>query len=292
MYDFASYTEAADIHEAVGLLCANPNARIIAGGTDVLIKLRSRDEAFVGRDFVGVTRIPGMTDIRLCDDGTIVIGAAASFAKIEGDAVIAQHLPSLAQAAGSVGGPQIRNMGTVGGNLANGATSADTASMLLACDATLVIAGAQGDTEVPLAGFHQGPGRVKLEHGQILKEIRVAKAGYEGYKGGYIKFAVRRAMDIATLGCAVMIKMDGDRIEDLRIAFGVAGPVPLRAASAEAYAKGQTLCDEVLEQIGRKCLEDTNARDSWRAAKAFRQQLISVLPGRAVRKALGGDGDA
>ena len=287
MYDFKSYTEAASIGEAVRGLGDNPNARVIAGGTDVLIKLRSRDAAFVGRDLVGITRIPGLTGVSLDDDGTITIGAAATFTQIENDEVVRENLASLAEAAGSVGGPQIRNMGTIGGNLANGATSADTAPTLLTYNATLVIHGASGAFEVPVSDFHLGPGKVLLEPGQILTAVKINLADYNGYRGSYIKFAVRQAMDIATLGCAVLVKESGGTIEDLRIAFGVAGPTPLRATAAEEYAKGKPISSDVLEQIGKKCLENTRARDSWRAAKAFREQLIMVLPGRAIAKALG-----
>ncbi|MCL2616775.1 MAG: xanthine dehydrogenase FAD-binding subunit XdhB [Defluviitaleaceae bacterium] len=298
MYDFNSYTEARSIGEAVGILCANPNARVISGGTDILIKLRSQDEAFVGRDLVGITRIPQLSGIAAGADGTITIGAATSFTQIERNDIVARHLGSLVKAAASVGGPQVRNTGTIGGNIANGATSADTAGVLFTYDAMLVIHGRDGVREVPVTEFYAGPGKVKLQQGELLAAIKIAREDYEGYCGSYIKFAVRNAMDIATLGCAVLVRQNGSMngmIEDLRIAFGVAGPTPLRATSAEQLAKGKPITDELLEQVGEKCLESTNARDSWRAAKAFRQQLIRVLPQRAIRQALGiegGDGIA
>ncbi|MCL2851572.1 MAG: xanthine dehydrogenase FAD-binding subunit XdhB [Defluviitaleaceae bacterium] len=292
MYDFNSYTEAHSIDEAVRALGGNPNARVIAGGTDVLIKLRSRDEAFVGRDLEGITRIPGLAGVSVDTQGDITIGAATSFSQIENDETITRCLASLGTAAGSIGGPQIRNVGTIGGNLANGATSADTAAVLLTYNASLVIHDSSGSHEMPACEFHTGPGKVRLEQGQLLTAVKIARADYEGYRGSYIKFAVRQAMDIATLGCAVLVKMDGNVIEDLRIAFGVAGPTPLRAAAAERFAKGKVPSGKILEQLGRICLEDTKARDSWRAAKAFREQLITVLPQRAISQALGGDGNA
>ena len=299
MYDFNSYTEAFSIDEAVRALAGNTNARVIAGGTDVLVKLRSRDAAFVGRDMVGITRIPGFKGVSVDTAGVITIGPAASFTQLENDKTVTQCLASLATAAGSVGGPQIRNMGTIGGNLCNGATSADTAAVLLTYNATLVIHDNWSTQEIPLSQFHLGPGSVRLGQSQLLTAIKIDRADYEGYRGSYIKFAVRQAMDIATLGCAVLIKVSGNTIEDLRIAFGVAGPTPLRAASAEQFAVGRPVNDDTLTQIGQKCLENTKARDSWRAAKAFREQLITVLPQRAITQAMllneytkGGDGNA
>ena len=292
MYDFKSYTEAYSIEEALRELNNNHNARVIAGGTDVLVKLRSRDAAFVGRDLVGITRIPGLSGVSVNDEGDIIIGAATSFTRLENDDIVTRQLSSLAAAAGSVGGPQIRNMGTIGGNLANGATSADTAAVLMTYNAVLVVHDPSGMREMPIHDFHTGPGKVRLEQGQILVAVKILRADYEGYLGSYIKFAVRQAMDIATLGCAVQVLAHEGVIEDLRIAFGVAGPTPLRAITAERFAKGKEASPEILEQIGRLCLEDTKARDSWRAAKAFREQLITILPQRAISQALGGDGNA
>ena len=95
-------------------------------------------------------------------------------------------------------------------------------------------------------------------------------------------------MDIATLGCSVWMKENNGIIEDIRIAYGVAGPTPLRAASAEEFAKGKTINDETLNEIGKKCLESARARDSWRASKAFREQLVEELPKRAVKAIIGG----
>ena len=98
-------------------------------------------------------------------------------------------------------------------------------------------------------------------------------------------------MDIATLGCAILLKEQSGIIDDMRIAFGVAGPTPLRATAAEAFAKGNPVSNTVLKEIGVRCLESAKARDSWRASKAFREQLIKTLPRKAIEIALGGEGD-
>jgi xanthine dehydrogenase FAD-binding subunit len=285
MYDFKSYTEATSLEQALHLLANTPNASPIAGGTDMLIKLRHRDASLVGRDLVGISRILELRGVRQGPDG-VTIGALQSFAQLEMDSFVRRSLPGIASAAASVGGPQIRHMGTIGGNICNGATSADLASILFAHNAVLLIS--RGDTQrsVPIADFYIGPGRVRLDHGEILTGLYIARADYEGFSGSYIKFATRQAMDIATLGCAVVVKQSSGVMEDLRIAFGVAGPTPCRAFLAEAYAKGKTADRETLRLVGEKCLESTRARESWRATALLRERLITVLPSRAIEQAL------
>ena len=288
MYDIKTYTEVKTVQEAVGLLADNENAQIIAGGTDVLIKSRERKNGYIGRDLIGITRIPELKEIKINSDGDIIIGAAATFTEVEGNEIIVKNMKSLSDAVGSVGGPQIRNVGTVGGNICNGATSADSASTLFAYNAVLLVTGKSGNKEIAIKDFYLGPGKVLLEQGDVLTAVKITKENYEGYKGHYIKFSPRQAMDIATLGCSVLLKESNGVIEDIRIAYGVAGPTPLRAASAEEFAEGKTINDETLNEIGKFCLESARARDSWRASKAFREQLVEELPKRAVKAIIGG----
>ena len=285
MFDFNDYYEAYTITEALDYLAKNENTAVIAGGTDVLIKLRE-GSAFVNANLVGVTRIEELKKITKEENGDIIIGAASTFSQLEKDAVVCLHIKSLAAGAASVGGPQVRNMGTVGGNICNGATSADTAAVLHTLNAIVIIENKNGSREIPVNEFYLGPGKVKLEKGDLVRAFKVKKEDYAGYKGHYIKFSQRNAMDIATLGCAVQIKEKSGIIEDLRIAFGVAGPTPIRVTTAETFAKGREINDKNLEEIGRQCLADTKARDSWRGSKAFREQLICTLPARAIKEAL------
>ena len=288
MYNIASYIEAESVKQVVEILSNNENAQIIAGGTDVLIKTREFKKGYVNRDLVGITRIEELLGIKLDENENVIIGAAMTFTNVEEHPIINEKVPSLGWAVGNVGGPQTRNAGTIGGNICNGATSADSASTLFAYNATLLIEGKNGRREVPVKEFYLGPGWVALEQGDVLVSIKIKKEDYEGYKGHYIKFSPRRAMDIATLGCSVALKEKDGIIEDLRIAFGVAGPTPLRAVDAEEFAKGKELNEETIEKIGEMCLSSSKARDSWRGSKAFREQLIKELPKRAIKIAAGG----
>lgn len=288
MYQINGYFEASTIKEAIDYLAGNENSQIIAGGTDVLIKTRERKSGYTDKDLVGIMRIPELKGINLDDDGNILIGSATTFTQVEEDEIILSNIPSLATACGSVGGPQIRNIGTIGGNVANGATSADSASTLFAMDAVICLEGPKGKRELPIKEFYLGPGKVALDNGELMTHIKILKENFMCFKGHYIKFSQRKAMDIATLGCSVMVKTTGNKIDTLKIAYGVAGPTPIRATEAEAFAKGMEITAENLDLIGEKCLENASARDSWRASKAFRQQLIRELPKRAIKIALGG----
>ncbi len=285
MFDIGMYYEADSIEAALKYISENANAQIIAGGTDVLIKTRERLDGYMGRDLVGITRIKELKEIIETDEG-IVIGSCCCFSEVERLDVITKNIKSLAVACGTVGGPQIRNMGTIGGNICNGATSADSASTLFALNAKLLIQSLDGKKEMPIQEFYVGPGKVKLAHGEILTGIKILKEDYVGYMGQYIKFSQRNAMDIATLGCSVMVKANNNTIEDLRIAYGVAGPTPLRASDAESFAKGLEATDENLNAIGEKAVLGCKARDSWRASKAFRENLIKELAIRAIKECI------
>ena len=183
----------------------------------------------------------------------------------------------LGEAVDMVGGPQIRNAGTIGGNTCNGVTSADSASTLHAWEAIVEITGKNGVRRVPIKDFYLKAGAVDLraEEGEIQTAILIPKASYDRTWGHYIKYAMRNAMDIATLGTSVNARLSPDKktFERVRIAFGVAGPVPLRALNAEAFINGREVTLENIQQFGRTVLEDIHPRDSWRASKAFRSHI-------------------
>ena len=184
--------------------------------------------------------------------------------------------------------PQLRNVGTIGGNVCNGVTSADSASTLLTLNALLELTGPDGRRTVPLCDFYRGPGKVDLAHGELLTAIRVAKADYEGFGGHYIKYAQRNAMDIATLGCAVHVKLDAEKraVEELRLAFGVAAPTPVRCRAAEQAARGKAVSPELFDAVSEAAAGEVNPRTSWRASRAFRMQLVRELSRRALKQAI------
>ncbi|MGB9661878.1 MAG: xanthine dehydrogenase FAD-binding subunit XdhB [Moorellaceae bacterium] len=285
MFDIKAYFEAETINEATALLADNPNLTIIAGGTDVLIKLHHGQ--LEKAELLSIRKIKSLEGIRQLEDGTIVIGALTTFTRISQDPIIAETIPILREAALSMGGPQIRNVATIGGNICNGATSADSASTLWALNARLKLQTNQGERVVPIQEFYLGPGKVDLKPEELLTEIIITPDNYRGYGGHYIKFSMRKAMDIATLGVAALCKVgEGHVFEDVRIGLGVAGPTPLRCYEAEAYARGKRICDATLADIGKLAVRSTKARTSWRASKEYREHLVEELTQRALKVAI------
>ncbi|KGK91442.1 xanthine dehydrogenase [Desulfosporosinus sp. HMP52] len=290
MYDIKGYYDAETVSEATALLAENPNLKIIAGGTDVLIKMHGGQ--LEDAELLSLRKIKSLEKIDLADDGTIVIGAMATFSMVFHNTILKDLIPILTEAAISMGGPQIRNIATIGGNVCNGATSADSASSLFALNAQLKLESKNGERVVPIREFYLGPGKVAINPGEILTEVRIAPEDYKGFAGHYIKFAMREAMDIATLGVAVVCKVQGGSFEEVRIGLGVAGPTPLRCLEAEEYAKGKKISSDTLAEIGKLAVKSTKARTSWRASKEYREHLVEELTQRALKTAVVSAGGA
>lgn len=282
MYDLKALYEAESVEHAVALLMEHPEAQIIAGGSDVLVQMRKGKRA--GKELVSLYGIDAMRGVSFEEDGAIRIGSLTSFSHITKDPIIQKYINVLGEAVDMVGGPQIRNIGTIGGNTCNGVTSADSASTLHAWDAIVEITGPEGVRRLPIHDFYIKAGKVDLRPGELQTAIIIPKEAYEGYFGHYIKYAMRNAMDIATTGCSVNVKLSEDKktILDARIAYGVAGPVPMRATSAEAKIRGKETGRAAVKEFAQAVLEDINPRDSWRAAKDFREHIATVLAERAL----------
>jgi xanthine dehydrogenase FAD-binding subunit len=295
MYDFEHYEEAYNIMDACKALKDNPKLILIAGGSDVLIKIR--EGKLAGCSLLSIHGIKELKGVQLDQQGTISIGPLTTFSEINQNPLIRRHLPILAAAVDQVGGPQIRNIGTIGGNICNGVTSADSASTLFVLNAKLEITQLAEDEQtdpyllrqlLPIDKFYIGAGKVDLKPGQLLTGIKINKEDYQNYYGHYIKYAMRNAMDIATLGCAVSCRLNpmGTIVDDVRLAFGVAGPVPIRCPQAEACVKGKEIGPELLGLFSRQACQEVKPRDSWRASKAFRLQLVEELSQRALKQAI------
>ena len=282
MYDMKALYQAASVEEAVALRLEHPEAQIIAGGSDVLVQMREGKRA--GAELISIYGVDALRGVSMEPDGTLRIGSLTSFSHITKDPIIQKYINVLGEAVDMVGGPQIRNIGTIGGNTCNGVTSADSASTLHAWDAIVEITGPEGVRRLPIHDFYIKAGKVDLRPGELQTAIIIPKEAYEGYFGHYIKYAMRNAMDIATTGCSVNVKLSEDKktILDARIAYGVAGPVPMRAPSAEAKIRGKETGRAAVKEFAQAVLEDINPRDSWRAAKDFREHIATVLAERAL----------
>ncbi len=292
MYDIENYYNAKSVGEAAALLKEHPDTRIISGGSDVLIKIREGKMA--GTSLVCIRDIKEIQGVSKKDNGDIYIGAGTTFSHITNDPIIQECIPVLGEAVDQVGGPQIRNIGTIGGNICNGAVSADSAPTVFSLNALLCIEDGNGGRTVPVKEFYLGPGRVDLKRGEILTHVIIPAKEYQGYHGHYIKYSMRKAMDIATLSCSVVSRVDTEKnvLEDVRITFGVAAPVPFRCEKTEAVLKGMSVSEELYQTIEESVRQEISPRDSWRASREFRLQIGGEIAKRALIRTVelaGGD---
>lgn len=292
MYDIENYYNAKSVEEAAALLKEHPDTRIISGGSDVLIKIREGKMA--GTSLVCIRDIKEIQGVSKKDNGDIYIGAGTTFSHITNDPIIQECIPVLGEAVDQVGGPQIRNIGTIGGNICNGAVSADSAPTVFSLNALLRIEDGNGGRTVPVKEFYLGPGRVDLKRGEILTHVIIPAEEYQGYRGHYIKYSMRKAMDIATLSCSVVsrVNMEKNILEDVRITFGVAAPVPFRCEKTEAALKGMSVSKELYQTIEESVRQEISPRDSWRASREFRLQIGGEIAKRALIRTVelaGGD---
>lgn len=284
MFDFASYHRASDIAEAISLLARYPQAKLLAGGTDVLIQLHHHNARY--RHIVDIHDLPELRGITLTKEEGLRIGSATTFSEIIEHPVAQRHLPALCVAATSIAGPQIRNVATYGGNICNGATSADSATPTLIYDATLEITSPKGVRFTSINGFHTGPGKVALEQDEILVAFHFPAQPTTHTGSAHFKYAMRDAMDISTIGCAARCQLDNGSIKELRLAFGVAAPTPVRCQHAESAAQNAPLTHQTLDAIAESVLQDVAPRSSWRASKEFRLHLIQTMTRKVVTEAV------
>ncbi|APH20310.1 xanthine dehydrogenase FAD-binding subunit XdhB [Clostridium botulinum] len=284
MYDINEILEPKTLEKALELLSEHDNLTVIAGGTDVLVKLH--EERFNSLNLISIRNIEGLNEIKVIENGSIEIGAMATFSEIFRDDIVNKNIPILAEASVSMGGPQIRNMATIGGNICNGAVSGDSAPSLFALNSKLRLKSKNDERIVKIKDFYIGPGRVGIRKDEILISIIIEKKDYKNKYGNYIKFASRNAMDIALMGVAVLVEVKNKKFEDLRIALGVSGPTPIRCEIAEAEGKHMKVTDENIRLIGNLALKSSKAIDFWNASKEFKEHLIQELTYRGLKESV------
>ncbi len=282
MYDMKEYYESASVQDAISLRLAHPEAHIIAGGSDVLVQMREGKRA--GAELISIYMLDELRGVSIDAGENIRIGSLTSFSHITKDPIIQKYINVLGEAVDQVGGPQIRNIGTIGGNTCNGVTSADSASTLHAWEAIIELTGANGVRRVPIKDFYLKAKVVDIRPDEIQTAILIPKTSYENTFGCYIKYAMRNALDIATNGCSVNVRLSADKrtFERVRVAYGVAAPIPMRAPTAEALINGKPVTMENIEAFSLAVLEDINPRDSWRASKALRQHVAVESAKRCI----------
>jgi len=277
------YFAPATVEEACTLLARyGQEAKVLAGGTDVLIFLR--DGKLRPRALVDITRIPGLDGVSYDGSTGLRLGALATLRAIEKNPVVAAHYPHLVSAIREVGSIQIRNLATVMGNVCNSSPAADTVPPLLTMEAAVRLVGPQGERTVPLTQFFTGPGQNVIAPGELAVEL-IAPPPPPHTGGAYYKLAARRAMDIAFVGVAAQVSRDNGTLTDVRIALGAVAPTPVRATAAEEVLRGRTLTEELLEQAGQAALAAASPISDHRASAEYRRAMVPVLTKRLVRQA-------
>ena len=286
MYDIKALYEAESVQHAVQLLQEHPEAQILAGGSDVLVQVREGRRA--GVELVSIYMLDELRGVSIDDEENIRIGSLTSFSHITNDPIIQKYINVLGEAVDMVGGPQIRAIGTIGGNTCNGVTSADSASTLMAWEAVMEVTGPDGVRRVPIKDWYIKAKVVDLKPAEIQTAILIPKESYDRCFGHYIKYSMRNALDIATTGCSVNVRLSEDKksFERVRIGYGVAAPVPVRAYTAEEFLNGKEITEENIKKFAETVLEDINPRDSWRAGKALRKHISVVMAERALRESI------
>ena len=286
MYDIKALYEAESVQDAIRLLQEHPEAQILAGGSDVLVQIREGRRA--GCEFVIIYMLDALRGISIDEEENIRIGSLTSFSHITKDPIIQKYINVLGEAVDMVGGPQIRAIGTIGGNTCNGVTSADSASTLMAWDAIIELTGPEGVRRVPIKDFYIKAKVVDIKPGEIQTAILIPKESYDNCFGHYIKYSMRNALDIATTGCSVNVRLSEDKktFERVRIGYGVASPIPVRAPSAEEFINGKEITDQNIKTFAETVLQDINPRNSWRAGRALRRHISVVMAERALRECI------
>jgi len=279
--DFELY-EAKSIEEACRLK-RDLKARILAGGTDVIVAMHSG--ALRPAALIDIKRIKALQGIRDTGDA-LVFGALTSHREIEEDPLYEKTYTALYEGCSQVGSVQIRFRGTLGGNICNAVPSADSIGPLLVFDAKCVVASDTAERTVELSEFFTGPKRTVLQDNEILKEIVVPKPK-PGTGSCYIKYTRRKAMDLALCGCSILVSLDSEeRIVTARVALTTSAPTPIRAPHAEEYLTGKKTGEVDIAELRRLTVSDAKPRSSWRSSAELRLTLIEELAEQAFQKAL------
>lgn len=274
------YISPPSMSEALIFLNTHKGAtRIIAGGTDVIPKLKRREHR-APEYIVDLKGIPDLDYIHF-DDDILSIGALTTIHTVESSSIVREHFSVLRQAAGSMASVQIRNRGTLVGNICNAAPSADMAPALLILGAKVKLVSEQWEKTVPLEDFFMGPGKTILNDGEIVKEIQIRGMPAKS-RAVYIKLEPRHSMDLAVVGVAVFIILNGDICKDIKIALGAVSPTPVRATKAENALRGQKLNNEIIEKAAQIASEESQPIDDQRASAEYRRDMVKVLTIRAI----------
>jgi carbon-monoxide dehydrogenase medium subunit len=277
------YFQPKTLEQACSLLATHPDeVAPLAGGTDLFVKMKQR--RLVPRYVVNLKGIPGMDYITYDENEGLRIGALATIQSLKNSVTVKRHCSMLAAAAGVESSVQIRNVATLGGNIANASPAADAPLALIALGASALITRSGGQREVLLEDFFTGPGKTVLQPGEIIREIHIPplppRTG-----GAYLKHAMRRT-DIAIVSCAVVLTLVDDLCNDIKIGLGSVGPTAFRARKAEGLLKGKKITDDIADAAAQAAVDESRPIDDIRGYAEYRTTTVLAITKQTIMQAL------
>ena len=276
------YIQPKSVDEVLDVLSQRAGAaRIVAGATDLILELERGVRKGIDT-LVDVTRLPGLDQIELDDDGVIHLGALVSHNDFAASPLIRERAYPLARAAWEVGAPQIRNRGTVAGNLITASPANDTITPLMALGASVTLVSVRGERIVHLAEFYTGVRKTVMQPDEMLKEISFP-ALTASQRGTFVKLALRRAQAISLVNVAIVLDLEEDRVTSASITLGAVAPTIIHAPEAEAYLRGRHLTDDVILEAASLTRAASRPIDDLRGSAAYRREMVRVITARGLR---------
>jgi carbon-monoxide dehydrogenase medium subunit len=276
------YITATSVQEAIRHLGeVGARARVVAGATDLILEL----ERGIRQDIdtlIDITRIPGLDTITLDENDVFHLGAMVTHNQCVASKLIRERAFPLAQAAWEVGAPQIRNRGTVAGNLITASPANDTITPLMALDAWITLASPRGERKVALKEFYRGVRQTVMEPDEMLVDIAF-KALKPNQRGTFIKLALRRAQAISVINVAAVVELEGNSVSTAAITLGAVAPTIIHAEEAESYLSGKNITDEVVSETARLAMEASRPIDDIRGSAAYRREMVRVCTSRGLK---------
>lgn len=254
--------------------------RFLAGGTDVLVQLRAG--MVTPDDLIDLKKIDGVKAMTRTKDGGWQIGVAVSGAELGANAALVADWPGVVEGMELVGSTQVQGRATLVGNLCNGSPAADSVPGLVAAGATVTVTGPSGSREVPVGEIPAGPGKTALKKGEVISGVTLPPRGKNG-GDAYLRFIPRTEMDIAVVGCAVNLRLDGNKIAEARVVLGAVAPTVIVVPEAAKAIIGTTLDDAALEKLALAASAACKPIDDKRGTVAFRTDVAGVLARRAAK---------
>jgi len=269
------------------MLAENPGARLVAGGTDLVVAARS-GKAPLPERLIAIHRLMELGGIEPTTEGGLRIGALITHGELEGSATIKQSWSALSDASALVGSPATRHLGTVGGNVCNASPAMELGSPLLVFEASVELASAGGARRVPFGSFVTGPGRTSGLPGELMTAVVLPPLQPGGGTGSaYVRLEYRQAMEIAIVGAAAMISLDeAGRCLGARVALTAVAPTCVRASEAEEILFNNAIDDALLQRAAQAGARSASPIDDVRASAGYRRAMVPVMVRRALARAL------